>query len=372
MTVQNTPTSLFDATTSVLKRLDDLDNDAWSRDEIKLYIKDGYDQFTHRTECIFDLWVIDNLPQSANWQTDLELYIAQKTGLSHTDRPFHITGEHEKQFSDSPGGYGQPYAGPVNLTSPSETGYADDGTHRASGDAIPPNVPGGDLPSYTVKLLSVRYDRRQLIAESSTHLKELDPNYEQRTGDPQWYTWDKDGIFFLRVVPVATGVASYDTHDGSWGVLTQRLDDDSNVADTIADTGTGGWGAIVHRDDFAFPMGGQWGTPTRVHPQKLNIVAEISRLGRNLDHHTFEIPDAYLKYVYFFAAGRALERVGPGQDLELSKHYYDRYEAGVARLRRKKQDMNAERVGAFGGSPLGEYNFGLGDPQAPYPYGRPF
>jgi hypothetical protein len=201
-------------------------------------------------------------------------------------------------------------------------------------------------------------------------MKELDPNYETRTGDPQWYTWDKDGIFFLRVVPAATGNAAYDTADGKWGTVTQRLDDDSNIADTIADTGTGGWGFLVYRDD-CFPAGGQWGTPTRIHPDNANIVAEISRLGRNLDSHPFEIPQAYLKYVYFFAAARALERVGPGQDLELSQHYYDRFEAGIERMRRKKQDMNSERVGAFGGEPLGEMNFGLGDPQPPYPYGLP-
>ena len=360
--------TLYDGTTSVLERLGDLENKAWSRDEIDLYLKDGYDQFCHRTRCLFDIHVIENLPVTGNYTTDFERYIAESTpGMAVTDRPFHFTGAHEKKLSADPiQEYGGSYSGPAPATSPSETDQ-----FSSDNFDLPSVVTGGDMPHSTIEVLRVSYNQRTLRGMSSQQMKDFDPNYESRTGDPQWWCMDKDGIFYLRVVPAATGNATYDTVDGSWGFITQHLDADSAVEDTIYDTGTGGWGFLTHRDDM-FPAGGPHGSATRVHPYDLNIVVETYRLGRNLDTHPFELPQAYLKYVYFYAMGQALERIGPGQDLELANHYFERFEMGISRMTNKKREMDVERVGRFGGGEPEEMNFGLGDPQPPFPYGVPF
>lgn len=366
------PTTLEDGVNDVLERLGDLDNKGWSRSEIQLYLQDGYDQFCARTMCLFDRVVIENLPVTGNWQTDLERYLAEhKAGFGLTDRPFHFTGEHERNLSvGTKGEYAGSYSGPAPATSPTES--FSDTSLRASGEVLPSVVPGGEIPDKTLSVVRVSYDQRTLKPLSSQQLRVLDPNYETRTGDPQWYTWGKDGIFYVRVVPAASGTATYDTVSGSWGSLSQRLDSDSDVEDTIDDGGHGGWGILVHRDD-TFPAFGPWGTPTRIHPDTDNVVVEIYRLGRTLTSYPFELPRAYLKYVYYYAMGQALERRSSGEDLELAKHYYDRFEMGVDRLIRRKREANRELVRSFEPSESEDVNFGgLGDPQAPYPYGKPF
>ena len=71
-------TTLFESVSDVLDRLGDLDNDIWSRDEITLHVRDGYDLFCRRTKALFDVIVIENLPRVGNWQTDLEKYLAEQ------------------------------------------------------------------------------------------------------------------------------------------------------------------------------------------------------------------------------------------------------------------------------------------------------
>lgn len=58
--------------------------------------------------------------------------------------------------------------------------------------------------------------------------------------------------------------------------------------------------------------------------------------------------------------------------MKLAEHYYQRFELGLDRMKRKKRDMLKERVGAFGGGDQEETDFGLGEARAPYPYGRPY
>ena len=111
-------TTLHDGVSDALDRLGDLDNDIWSRDEISLYYKDGYDTFCRRTKCLFDIFVIENVPRTGNWQTDLEKYFAeQKPGWALSDEPFHMTAEHERNLGFR-GAHGGTYRGPSNLTSP--------------------------------------------------------------------------------------------------------------------------------------------------------------------------------------------------------------------------------------------------------------
>jgi hypothetical protein len=56
----------------------------------------------------------------------------------------------------------------------------------------------------------------------------------------------------------------------------------------------------------------------------------------------------------------------------MSKHYRDRFEMGIERMIDKREKMSQEYVGSLGGGSTGDVSFGLGDPQAPYEYGKPF
>ena len=81
------------AVTDILDRLGDTEESIWTRAEIALYVKDGYSLYTGQTKCLFDRWVIENVPPTGNWQTDLEKFFAlQKPGWGVTDLPFHMTG----------------------------------------------------------------------------------------------------------------------------------------------------------------------------------------------------------------------------------------------------------------------------------------
>lgn len=356
---------LDNAVDEVLDRLGDLDNDIWSRDEIKLYVKDGYDEFCRRTKCLFEVHVIPNVPVAGNWTTDFERkYISEQPGMGATDEPMGATGEYLRDVGEG-GAYSKSL--PLNPTPTTSPANADDFIDLGK-EKI---VRGGTLPSSTVEVARVSYDNRDLIGMESMHLKGLDPYYEDRNGDPQWWTFGKDGLFFLRVVPAANGDASYDDTDGSWGIMRQT--DDTSVSVSTAEvTGkeTDGWGCL--RDESGtFPAGSQWGLLRRRHPDTKNIKVDNFRLGLDLDHNEFEIPDAFLRYIYYWAMFKALERDGKGQSLEMSDHCRGRFEMGVQKMIHKDAQMDDEYDGKFGGGMTAGPDFGLGDPEAPYPYGRP-
>lgn len=360
------PSTLHSLTTEVLDRLGDQDNKIWSRSEIEGYIQDGYDEFCRRSKVLFDIWVVENQPATGNWQTDFERYLAeQKPGFTLTDEPFHFTGEHERNLGVG-GAYGGSYSGPASSTSVSERSLYSGET------SLVDTVYTGSIPTNTVEVLRVAYDNRSLTGMGSAQMNELYPNHQTVTGDPQWFVYDRDGLFRLRFVPAPAGDASYDTVSGTWGTMTYTDDTDvtANTADRTSGD-TGGFGILRWRDDM-FPALGQWGTPTRVHPEDSNIKVEMYRLGRDLASYTSELPIAYEKYVIYYAMGEAMEREGDGQQLELAEHYFSRFEMGLKRIEKKKRDMQYERAARLGG-PASEPAFGgLGDPQPPYPYGKPF
>jgi len=358
--------NLYGFVNDALDRLGDLDNDIWTRSEMELYAKDGYDTFCRRTKALFDTFVIENLPRVGNWQTDLEKYLAeQKPGWALTDEPFHMTAEHERNLGTG-GKIGGTYRGPSAVTAPSNRKFV--GVTGGAGEDIPATVPGGLLPQSTVEVIRVAYDKRDLQGISSQQMRVLDPNYETRSGDPQWYIHDKDGLYYLRVVPAAQGDAVYDTVDGYAGTMTQTDDSTVDIVTTeVNGYNTGGYGILRHRTGW-FAAGGPFGSPTRIHPDDINIKVEVYRLGRDLKSHPSELPSAYDKYVTYWAMSKALRRSGPGQDIELSDHYAQRFEMGISRMTAKKNKMQPERVGRFGGVAQVE-PFGLGMPQPPYPYG---
>jgi hypothetical protein len=369
-------TTLEQGTTDVLDRLNDLANKYWSRDEIEQYYKEGYDLFCRRTKCLYDQWVIENIPVTGNWQTDFERYLMeQKPGRGLTDQPMGFTGEHERNV-----GVGGKYGGsrgvaPTPATSPSEaqetkgSATGSDGFFGANStgsidSALPTKVPGGDLPRSVVEILRVSYDRRTLVGGTSRKIKQLDPYYESGQGDPQYFIWDKDGLFYLRILPNAGGDAVYLDVDGNWGTMRQTDETMTEVTQEIGGKTTGGWGILRHSTGY-FGANTQWGTPKRRHPQSKNIVVELCRLGNDLDHYPLELPDAYKKYVTYYAMSRALERPGHGQDIERSQHYDERFEMGVSRMEKKRDSMMEEYAGKIGGGGEDHLEFGLGDPRPP-------
>lgn len=82
------------------------------------------------------------------------------------------------------------------------------------------------------------------------------------------------------------------------------------------------------------------------------ISIEYQRRGAALSSGSveLELPDRYVDYVTWFAMGRALERDGTGQDLELSQHFKERYAAGLSRIKKRKSAAQSARVGSLGGS----------------------
>jgi hypothetical protein len=571
------------AVTDVLDRLGDLANAIWTRDEAKLHYKDGYDTFCRRTRCFFDVVAIENLPPVGNWQTDLERYLAlQRSGWGVTDMPFHFTAENERSLGHTPL-IGGSYSGPSAMTSPSDSRFAS--TVDGSAGGVPTTCPGGLLPQTTVELQRVMYNSRTLTGSSSQHMRKMDPNYENLTGDPQFYLWDQDGLYFMRFVPAASGDADYPEVNGGFGTLTQTVEETNNelydaltnywrmeevtgsgnradqvgsaplvpnnpitqvagkllfasfvpstdnmatsliptgtpfsysfwvkfntltvsdadlfflldspgapfiqirhetsgtltltdgtassqvtvalaagtfhhlvlthsgtvvslyfdgvlatsinstvtpttrlllgqnddasitfdemgrfnvvlsqaqidilynsgdgtfypdfggsVVDTVVTTdvnglGTGGFGILSSIDGIGsldtgtFPSGGPWGTPTQLHPDANNFRIEIARLGRCLDFNAIELPTAYQRYVTYWTMAQLLRRDGPGQDIELADHYESRFEMGVARMEKKRNEMNRDRQGILGAGPQPE-PFGMGLPTLPYPYDR--
>lgn len=346
---------LRDAVVSAQRRLDDEDGVVWTTGELELYAKDGYDLLCRRSKCLFDIHVIDNVPQTGNWSTDLERYLGeQKPGFGLTDARLNFTAGYERD-NRLGGQVGGSVEGPTPATSPHEGAQFDDFD-------MPTEVATGRLPNNVVDVVRVTWDEWELTPENSRDMRRQDIQYERREGgDPRHYTMDKDGLMTIRLVPPARGDADYPTVVGSWGIMTQT--DDSTIAVS------GSWG-FLRESEGAFPAGGPHGTPTRMHPALKNTNVEIARLGRPLTEHLFEIPEAHVKYVIFWMMHRALKKAGPGQDLKLAKHYSDRFELGISRMKVRLRKVNKELILRMGIQRADDKPFGgMGDPQLPYPYG---
>lgn len=346
---------LESAVMKVQKRLDDEDGVVWTDAELKMYIQDGYDLFCRRTRCLFDIWVVENTPQVGNWSTDLERFLLeQSSGKGLTDERLHFTAdiERNKRVGGLVGGSTE---GPTPATSPHEGAFFD---HFEQ----PAKVATSRLPNSIVDIIRVTWDELEVYPENSPDMRMLDLQYERREGgDPRHFTFDKDGFKTLRLIPPARADADYDTVDGSWGTMTQTSDTTVTVV--------GAYG-ILREIDGAFPSWGPHGTPTRQHPAAKNISVEVARLGRPLSQYCFEIPAIYIKFVLFWAMRRALQKNGPGQDLKLSKHYEDRFEMGIARMKTRLRKVNKEIVLSMGSMRAQPEPFGnMGDPTLPYPYG---
>ena len=204
------------------------------------------------------------------------------------------------------------------------------------------------------------FNNRALEGKASEWVRQHDNTYQQREGDPQLWTMDKDGLRFVRVIPAASENAPYNEIDGTRG--TKRYTTETGV------TVVGSRGILRCRQGN-FPSGGPWGTPVRHHPDTLNIRVDHYRLGRTLKRYPFELPHYLMKFVYFYAMSTALRREGPGQDIKMADHYMERFEMGVERLKKFRREMQRMRTAQMGARPEGlSSSFGLGAPVLPSYY----
>jgi hypothetical protein len=335
---------LHDIVTSALSRLDDERADTWSRTELGDRARDGYNAFARRTSCIYDIVVIENLPPTGGFGSDLQQFLAGVT-------PGHVV--HDRRILFTQPGERDLIREPIEgVDVPITATVADQASGRVS---------GGKLPTSVVSVLRVAWDRATLARDSTQLLRLRDYQFETRDGDPQTWMWAEDGLLSLRIWPAAQGDATYDTIDttGShpWGHETQS---DDGVTEDLGPGLPQGYGIISGETD-AFPSGGPWGLANRLHPDLKNIKIEITRLGRDPEVYPLEIPRVFEKYVIFYAMSEALKREGPGQDLKLAKHYMDRFELGVARMQARLKHISREKVGSIGGGrgAAGELRFSL-------------
>lgn len=324
--------NLYTATNNVLKRLDDYPVVGgvaiYTRSEIELYVKDGYDAFCRRTKCLLDFFYPENLPAVGNYVAAWELPEFTSGLIAHGLLNY-TGGTWETDYAEAGD------IGPVCITQPWE---ADDAT-----DLTLAKTTLKQLPADTVTVDRVTHDFRGLTPEFTRFFEQGDRNFQTTAGEPSAYALDRDGIGSMRLVPMGDGAATTYSTSGTWGLLRQAEDMDGFTV--WAPFGT--WGVLRQIPQY-FPMGGQFGIPRRLYSDTNNTRVEYWRLGKDPDEYALELPDRFVKYVEFYAQSKALERDGPGQDLALSAHFMARFGDGVARMIRRIGENKQARTGKIG------------------------
>jgi len=264
--------------TEVQVRLGDTAAAVWTAAEIKRYLKEAYAIIAARTECFWKEEALNDAASTANitqpWE---EQYLPTGSTLLGV---FTYTADWELDYIE-----GSVY-GPTNHTA----------TWEITNSYVPFIGKGAyDLPDALIQIERATWDNRRIDPLFSSELENLDAQYHTRTGSPQGYIMDKDGLRILRKVPVPSASASGSDN---------------------------------------------------------NFKIEYTRKGTavSADGDSFELPNRYTKYLRHYACYRCLEREGLGQDMGLAEFYRGRYEAGVGRMFRRKQLFNQRRNVVMGGS----------------------
>jgi hypothetical protein len=227
-----------------------------------------------------------------------------------------------------------------NHTSPCEIAHLSD---AGASTAIPGT---SELPTTLTEVDRATWDRRTMTALNLRDLQRKDTRYRITAGEVYGYVWQQDGVRTMRKVRVPSAMAHTFTIDGSWGLL--REPDDIS-----GDTVSGTWG-IPRRIPTMHPMGAEaFGFPRRPYHEGLNVKVEHWRTPRPLEADTdvCELPDRYTIALRDFALWRCLSRQSAGQDLQTAGLFEQRWTRAVARIRRRVQAVNRDRVTQMGGAP---------------------
>jgi hypothetical protein len=131
------------------------------------------------------------------------------------------------------------------------------------------------------------------------------------------------------------------------------------------------WG-LARRIPGHHPIGDGtgFGIPRRPFLEGHNVRVEFFRTGRVMvgGSDVCELPDVYAKYLVDYALAQALAHEGPGQDLALAQHFDQRWQRGLARLRRRSQVVDRERPTVIGGEGRPSI-MRPPRPSRPWPYG---
>ena len=352
--------NLYGAVNSVLKRLDDYPAVAgereWSRAELELYVKDGYDVFCRRTKAIFDMFYVEVFASAGNYVGKWEENYFDSGMIAVGLVNFTATGFDENNTIYWEQDFAEVGAiGPRQITQPWEADYLD-----AESTSW---LPVGTVPEDNVAVDRGTFDYIDLDPEYSQWFEEHERNFQTVRGTPLRFAMDRDGIGGIRLVPGPNFGPDALEISGTFGLLRTCGDDDGlSTWDP-----TGSWGSLREIPQH-FRMGGQFGIPRRLFSDVDNARIEYFRLGKDPGQYQFDLPDRFVKYVEHYAQAKALERDGPGQDLSLAQHFMQRFEDGVSRMIRRLGENRRARRNAIGSG---------GKPQArpalarlPYQYGR--
>jgi hypothetical protein len=186
---------LYDAVNNVLKRLDDYPSVAgesvWTRSEVELYIKDGYDAFCRQTKCILDFFYPENIPQAGNYVARWERGYFD-SGMIAVGLLNFSGGQWERDYAEASD------TGPVNSTQPWEAEYLT--------TTFPVSL--HPVPEDNVAVDRATHDWGRLEPEFTRWVEENDRSFQTTTGDPSRFLMDRDGMSRLRVVPAGSGNAT--------------------------------------------------------------------------------------------------------------------------------------------------------------------
>lgn len=322
-----------------LTRLGDREQVIWTGAEVDLHLRNAYEDIANRFAIWWNWFYAENLPAGFNytepWEQKFLLHLANAFNFGvanltmEDERRNNVTAERDR-------------LGPANHTSPFE--YTDGflSTAHASTD-IPATA---ELPKELTALKRVTWDKRGLDAMEPRRLSRVDSRYEITKGEVYGYLWQKDGIRTLRKVRVPSQVADEITPagTGTWGIACR-------LGTLTGDTIVGSWG-IPRRVPGQHPLGPDyWGVPRRFFLDGKNVRVEYARQGRAMvdGSDVCELPDRYTLYLRDYAQGKCLERAGPGQDVKLAAHFAERWGRGLARIAKRLEMVDAERIVVLGG-----------------------
>ncbi len=314
------------------RRLADASGQLWTATELNGYIQEGYDDLTKRTGCLFDSSVLPDFAFAFSVTQEWEKAFLLSGWTNHG--PAQFTTEFERDYLDNS-------KGPANHTQPWEfnSGFVD----------ITEVAALADLPDALQEIERATWETRRVAAMRSRDVEEWDSRYELNKGQVEGYLQDKDGVGILRKYRIpSTAYAPYafdSASDDGFGII-RDLDGISTASVDQADTG--GCGDLVQVDGLNIFE--DFGILGPIYSETSVLRLEYHRRGATLsDTEPFEIADRYTIYVRHYAQAKALTREGSGQELKLAKHFMDRYEAGIARMLRRKQAMAFQKKSIMGG-----------------------
>ena len=314
--------TLSEVQSDVMRRLGDTSAQIWSSGEVQSLIREGYNELAIRTKCFWDFRYLDDLPYTANYTGSWE-----KNYLTVAHNQFSHTDDWESAY-DNTG------LDPGNHTSAWEWDYIT--TQYVS--AL------NELPENCYEIERATWDSQRLVA-ATHHELSADPRYEFTEGRVSAYSHEKDGLRKIRKYRKPSTTTDRYTFTGQWGIA-------RDVSDVDSSTPTGTWGVLRFLSGQA-ATGGPWGLVRSITIESSDSMKiEFFRRGDTLTgvSSKLEFPDVYVKYVRHYVMGRALERKGPGQDVDLANHYLLRFESGVERIRKRKSRIASMRTMQLGGA----------------------